>query len=561
MKPEPKSIFTSQKDFGAQSTRRTTSPRNPSFPSSTSNIPPSPSTTLEGGIEREAGLPTRPQHHAVTSTGTNHSQNISAPVSESDHLPESRFRKPDTPSSQPLPITPNTTNASKHPRSEDSGARAVSTSTSERPSKRNRPRLKPRHTLDPESFQAAKKLTTPNLHSPQSPLFFSHTPRQRPILPTSFSSSELAATMLNKARDEVGGITTLKLARGSVSNTASPPRSTRTLSGSWTSLERSSIPRSPDARTKSPGMQILGSVGIIELLEQDERPTFIIDVANPVNFKPGGLLQIVFANASLRAYESTLDLITGKESQENPGIVNDFPEFKTWALSFVKNNESLDICLPSFSYGGLSWTCSTLRKRLRIISGSGNSIATGAGSSSGAQSSSSVLSERTRRPFIISTARSRSPLAQSTEPGDYFGDAIQTPDTVFNIAPSQLLPSPMTIDDLVPPKQAMIASQSEALTSEMMAARFTDTSSFDWTRLPLSAALPKHIQFARSIDWASTALGPIENWTFDLRAMCNLIMGSPHPAAMYWGDEYIIIYNEAYIMLAGQKHPYLMVSA
>ena len=35
-------------------------------------------------------------------------------------------------------------------------------------------------------------------------------------------------------------------------------------------------------------------------------------------------------------------------------------------------------------------------------------------------------------------------------------------------------------------------------------------------------------------------------------------MGSPHPAAMYWGPKYIAIYNEAYILLAGQKHPWLM---
>jgi hypothetical protein len=27
---------------------------------------------------------------------------------------------------------------------------------------------------------------------------------------------------------------------------------------------------------------------------------------------------------------------------------------------------------------------------------------------------------------------------------------------------------------------------------------------------------------------------------------------------MYWGDDLIAIYNEAYIMLAGQKHPTLM---
>ncbi|TVY49822.1 Hybrid signal transduction histidine kinase K [Lachnellula occidentalis] len=528
MKPEPKSIFTSQKDFTAQSIQeRTAPPENASTQSS--NPPPSPNTTLQGGIEREAGLPTRLQR-SENSTRKSSSENPPQPVGDS----ESQFRKPDT-----IPSTSNTSNASKHPRSEDSRSRAVSNSTSERPSKRNRPRLKARHTLDRDSFQAAKKLI-PVLPPSPSPLFFSHTSR-RPTLPP-FTHSDLAATMVNKARDEIGGVTTLKLARGTVSNTTSPPRSISNVS--WAS---SSTPRTPDTRTKSPGMQILGSVGIIELLEQDERPTFIIDVANPVNFKAGGLLQIVFANASLHAHESTFDLITGKESQENPGIVNDFPEFKTWALSFVKNNESLDICLPSFSYGGIIWTCSTLRKRLRIISGSGNSIATGAGSSSGGHSNSSALSERTRGALLLSSTRS--PLAQTSEPGDYFGDT--TPNATFNNTPMQHLPSPMTIDDLVPSKDGSLAG-------EMMATNFPGTSSFDWTRLPLSAALPKHIQFARSIDWASTALGPIEDWSFDLRAMCNLIMGSPHPAAVYWGDDYTIIYNEAYIMLAGQKHPQLM---
>lgn len=220
-------------------------------------------------------------------------------------------------------------------------------------------------------------------------------------------------------------------------------------------------------------------------------------------------------------------------------------------------NKPKDVCLPSFVFGGLSWTCSTLRKRLRIISGSGSSISTGGGSSSGAQSTSSVLSERIRGPTLFSTARS--PLAQSSEAGDYFGDIAATPEPVLNTVSQQLLPSPMTVDDAVPPEEAVMVSPSDELTSEMT--RFPSGSSFDWTRLPMSAALPKHIQFVRSIDWASTDLGPIESWSYDLRAMCNLIMGSPHPAAMYWGNEYTIIYNEAYIMLAGQKHPNLMVSA
>jgi hypothetical protein len=289
-------------------------------------------------------------------------------------------------------------------------------------------------------------------------------------------------------------------------------------------------------------MQILGSVGIIELLEQDERPTFIIDIANPINFTPGGPLQIVFANASLRACESILEMVTGKADLDSPGIAvtNDFPEFKAWALSFVKNGESLDICLPSFLYGGVAWTCSTLRKRIRLISGSGNSLSANvpSGSSNGALSASPNLSERARGPSLPTLARS--PLAESFEPSDYFGDAVPPSISAGSTSPLQNVSSPLITENEVSavPKQAMIASQSAALTSEMMQKRYPESSSFDWTRLPMSAALPRHIQFARSIDWAATPLGPIESWGFDLRAMCNLIMGSPHPAAMYWGDEY-----------------------
>jgi hypothetical protein len=40
--------------------------------------------------------------------------------------------------------------------------------------------------------------------------------------------------------------------------------------------------------------------------------------------------------------------------------------------------------------------------------------------------------------------------------------------------------------------------------------------------------------------------------------MANLVIGSPHPCAMYWGDDYIAIYNQAYVLLAGEKHTTLI---
>ncbi|KAH7319348.1 hypothetical protein BKA65DRAFT_529403 [Rhexocercosporidium sp. MPI-PUGE-AT-0058] len=312
-------------------------------------------------------------------------------------------------------------------------------------------------------------------------------------------------------------------------------------------------------------MQQLEGVGIVELLEQDERPTFILDLSNPTNFTPGSPLQIVYSNVALRAYESVLGMVEGKADLDSPGVAvtNDFPEFKAWALSYVKNGESLDVCLPSMKYGGFTWNCSTLRKRLRLISGTNNAsiVAIPSGSSSnGAPSISSTMSERLRGSIVARIPRS--PLVQTAEPADYFGDAIPHTKSPASTPPRPDLPDVLQLsagqENGTPPKQAMLAYQSEALTTELMRSRYPENPCFDWTRIPMSAALPKHIQFARSVDWASTALGPIENWAFDLRAMCNLIMGSPHPAAMYWGDEYIAIYNEAYILLAGQKHPQLM---
>jgi hypothetical protein len=573
MTSEPKSIFTSkrdfEKDFGSLPERK--SPNNNIAPTV---LPPSAvddsivraaaphvstveaSTYVRTSSGTAAAAESRSRENSVSSSQTRPFFNASQPaqVSISTALTiEPTFRKPDL----PLPNTANSTstNASKHPR-EEHGNRPAST---ERPSKRTRPKLRPRHTLDAESFHAATVFPKKGVGSPPSPLFFSsHKARQRPLLPSSFSSSD-AASMMSKARDEPGGVTTLKLARGSISS-ASPPRSTSTP-GSWS--ERSSVPRSPAARTKSSsGLQILSSVGIIELLDQDERPTFIIDIANSANFTPGPL-QIIFANAALCAYESILEMVTGKADLDSPGIAvtNDFPEFKAWALSFVKNGETLDICLPSFVYGGVTWTCSTLRKRLRIISGSSSSIMNTATSTSsnGALSTSSILSERHTK---ANTRLPRSPLVDSSEPLDYFGDAAPPFVPTASTSPLQNVSSPglpMVTEDGEAAKQAMLASQGEAITTAMMQARYPDSPSFDWTRLPMSAALPRHIQFARSIDWAATALGPIENWTFDLRAMCNLVMGAPHPAAMYWGEEYIAIYNEAYILLAGQKHPQLMV--
>ena len=238
---------------------RLSDPDRPSGPTYATS-PPSPQVTV-----RETDTATNKESQEVNEVVAKDSRRPSVvinaplqglPTSSNDLLPPLSFRKPST---------PKLTHASKHPRAEENGTgRAVL--GSERPLKRSRPKIRPRHKLDLDTFPVGFHK---NLAQPPSPLFFSHSLRPRPLPPPSYSSAEAVAAMLNKVRDEAAGegVTTLKLARGSLS-TASPPHSTPSP-GSWVSIERTSIPRSPDERGKQTGLQLLGNVGIVELLEQE----------------------------------------------------------------------------------------------------------------------------------------------------------------------------------------------------------------------------------------------------------------------------------------------------
>ena len=399
--------------------------------------------------------------------------------------------------------------------------------------------------------------------------------------------------MLRNATLEDGGVRTVKMARGPRNMGSSPTRglgsSAGRLSSERSSLSLSSGPTSDEQGT-SGNLEALSQVGIVELLERDERPTFILDLQNQTNYRPGPL-QVEFANPSLRAYVGLLDLITGKFAEESSALSTavTFPEFKAWATSFVKNSESLDVCLPSFLYGGIVWSCSTLRKRFRFISGNS---ATGPGSinsnppSVGTPGLSFTTLAHHNNDRSMDSGEAE--VAQH-EPSDYFGNAHfshGSPETQAVLAttearelvdssgnnetplanglgvlaqsginPRTERPSPLGMPSA---EAAILGAAAAGVVNSSELPETADQGFFDWTRLPASSAMPRHVQFARRIDWASTSLGPIESWPGTLRGMCNLIMASPHPAAMYWGEDFISIYNEAYILLAGQKHPYLM---
>lgn len=63
-----------------------------------------------------------------------------------------------------------------------------------------------------------------------------------------------------------------------------------------------------------------------------------------------------------------------------------------------------------------------------------------------------------------------------------------------------------------------------------------------------------------TFDWSSTSLGHIQGWSTTLRSNTALILRSPVPIVTLWGEDGVMIYNDAYSSFAGGRHPVLLGS-
>lgn len=63
-------------------------------------------------------------------------------------------------------------------------------------------------------------------------------------------------------------------------------------------------------------------------------------------------------------------------------------------------------------------------------------------------------------------------------------------------------------------------------------------------------------ELTRAYDWIHTSVGPIETWPEVLLNTVNLLLNSRHPMFLWWGEDLIQFYNDAYRpSIGGDKHP------
>src|SRR5579862_5617652 len=59
----------------------------------------------------------------------------------------------------------------------------------------------------------------------------------------------------------------------------------------------------------------------------------------------------------------------------------------------------------------------------------------------------------------------------------------------------------------------------------------------------------------RSVDWSRTSIGAVETWSDSIRMMVRFLLANRFPLLLWWGPDYVQLYNDAYRPVLGSKHP------
>ena len=62
----------------------------------------------------------------------------------------------------------------------------------------------------------------------------------------------------------------------------------------------------------------------------------------------------------------------------------------------------------------------------------------------------------------------------------------------------------------------------------------------------------------RALDWSKSPLGPVDTWPQSLRSTVSMLLPSKAQIILFWGSEFVVLYNDAYRPVFGAKHPHAL---
>lgn len=79
---------------------------------------------------------------------------------------------------------------------------------------------------------------------------------------------------------------------------------------------------------------------------------------------------------------------------------------------------------------------------------------------------------------------------------------------------------------------------------------------------PSSWTVAKRVPSCGGLDWATTPLGQASRWPQSLHTAINICVNSRFPIALYWGPQFVMLYNDDLVPMVGaNKHPPALLGA
>lgn len=305
-----------------------------------------------------------------------------------------------------------------------------------------------------------------------------------------------------------------------------------------------------EARTSTPNEapirapDELRSVGLLEFLETDDRPILIFDLASETKTIP------VYGNPRSRDVERTIGdaaLDIDAEGVEQRFRGHKHAGFADWAVS-VPLIGSL-----SAVFGGMEWTYQTLRGRWRVVAGQGMSqyyqaldLSTSGSLTPDLQTFSNPPTERPRIERYISAGHNKL--------GPQFKKGVRQNSLERQLHAFKLYSGDISV---FPTSQAQ-TNEFKLQSGENSIASQASLGRYDFTGSNPPAELSDFIRFFLFFNWESTELGPIKVWSVELRRMVNLMLSDPRAVSIYWGPKQVLVYNEAFMTVTGNRHPFML---
>ncbi|KAH8885675.1 putative histidine kinase group protein [Thozetella sp. PMI_491] len=288
--------------------------------------------------------------------------------------------------------------------------------------------------------------------------------------------------------------------------------------------------------TRRPGASTMATpltgLGVVDLLEADPRPSFIVALEpDPPS--------LVYTSPAFNASPGLLDLVVSPD--ENNAQLWDW----ITAVPAAGNEDPTDrrarpnaAAPAAFPFAGVLWTQAKLQPGLVVL-----------GANEQLRPAPTRTDSENRSPPVVPSKR-QNDLQDNTE---QIGP--ETPISPSTTPPVLLTPQHPVLDHR---SKSDTHTESFAMRREMVKRLKRTTTEPTWTMPEIMPDQRLFLDMVHSIDWSVAPLGPIETWPPQLQQTVNQILADTRPMALYWGPSFTTIYNEPFSRLCGSKHPSLL---